>query len=166
MANQPITDIPTTGRVLVLTECRIWDRTVVEGVYRETSRGKVVVAGSIVYACTVGQLPMIMVFIYGHLLPRDCVLLVIDLPILAEHGIELRWENHGDAVEAWPHIYGDVPLDAIVASLPLEEVTIEGLFALDVIQKPPPLVEPEDQDRPYAWSSLDEDHIPSSGSNR
>ena len=72
----------------------------------------------------------------------DHVVLVIDAPTCEASGSAVRWEVPDDSVQPFPHIYGPVPVAAVVAVLPIRrgtdrQVALPDLAGLNVIDGPP-----------------------------
>jgi uncharacterized protein (DUF952 family) len=54
----------------------------------------------------------------------------------------VRWEVPADSVQLFPHIYGPVPVSAVVAVLPISRhsdgrIAMPDLDGLDVLDHPP-----------------------------
>lgn len=76
----------------------------------------------------------------------DQVLLVIDTALCDQAGSPTRWEVLA-ADQPFPHIYGPIPADAVVATLPLHSdeaglLVMPDLTGLEVVEHPPTDREP------------------------
>ncbi len=68
-------------------------------------------------------------------------MLVVDLPACEAAGSSVRWEVPDDADEPFPHIYGPIPVAAVVAVLPVSRAAdgaavLPDLTGLDVVAVP------------------------------
>jgi glutathione S-transferase len=69
-----------------------------------------------VHACQAHQLSSTLERFYGDL-PREALrLLAIDPDRLAQAGVEVRWEPAPESGEPFPHLYGGLPLEAVLWS--------------------------------------------------
>lgn len=136
MSNEPSADQLASskppGRVLHLAERDALAAMMADGQYTGSTRGYGLDEVGFVHMSTTGQLPGVMAYLFADVPPEDLVLLVVDLATLTSHGIEVRWEHAEDGAEPYPHVYGPVPLDAIVATLPLVDVELKDLVELSV----------------------------------
>lgn len=140
MSNQP-PDQPQTGRVLHLADRTAWAAAQATGQYSGSTRGRTLAEVGYVHASTSAQLPAVMAAVYDDLPADDLVLLVVDLPAVAARGIEVRWENLDGGTEPYPHLYGPIPVDAVVAALPLAHdddgaLVLPDLAGLGVLEHP------------------------------
>ncbi len=114
------------------------------GDYRVSSRGLMLPEVGFIHTCTSAQLPGVARRFYADAGP-GLVALVVDLDACAAAGSPVRWDPVPDAGgELFPHVYGPIPLTAIVAELPARlvagELVIDGLEAagdLDIASAPP-----------------------------
>lgn len=132
----------TATRVLHLAERDVWEAAPATGAYAGSTRGRTVSEVGFVHLSTAAQLPAVMAYAYADVPAARLVLLVVDLSALAAHGIEVRWENLDGGAEPYPHAYGTVPLDAIVAALPMATddagaLALPDLHGLGVLEHPP-----------------------------
>lgn len=129
------------ARVLHLADRAAWSAARATGTYRGSTRGLAVEDVGFVHMSTATQLPAVLAFLYSDVPAGELVLLVVGLAELADHGIEVRWENLDGGAEPYPHAYGPLPLAAVVATLDVEgtagALTLPDLSGLGVVQGPP-----------------------------
>ena len=130
-------------RVLHLAERAAWSADAVGEVYAGSTRGRSVAEVGFVHMSTAAQLPAVMAALYADVPAADLVLLVVDLPALAARGVPVRWENLEGGDVVFPHAYGALPREAVVAVLdlvPAEDGVGAGLpdlAGLGVLTGPP-----------------------------
>ena len=91
-----------------------WDQAQRDGQYTMSTRGRTLAEEGFIHASTAAQAaPVANAFYQGV---PDLVLLVIDTERV---GPELRYELVPGQPDPYPHIYGPLNLDAVVASRPL-----------------------------------------------
>lgn len=120
----------------------LWERAVEAGCYRGSTRDRDLAQVGFVHASTAVQLPAVIAGLYADAPLDDHVVLVIDAPTCDAIGSPVRWEVPGDTVDLFPHIYGPVPVSAVVAVLPISrgagrQVVMPALDGLDVLDGPP-----------------------------
>jgi uncharacterized protein (DUF952 family) len=93
-----------------LTEPERWARSQAEGVHTGSSRGIELADEGFIHCSTAEQWPVVRSLFYADVDPL--LLLHIDESLV---GSEIVYEQLGDAPAAFPHIYGPLPLDAVVA---------------------------------------------------
>jgi glutathione S-transferase len=93
-----------------LTEPARWARSLEEGVHTGSSRGIELAAEGFIHCSTGEQWPTVRRLFYADVDPL--LLLHIDE---SKVGAEVVYEQLGDAPAAFPHIYGPLPLDAVVS---------------------------------------------------
>jgi glutathione S-transferase len=93
-----------------------WREARAAGTYRHSSRGLSLEAAGFVHACQAHQIASTLERFYGDL-PKDALrLLAIDPDRLAQAGVEVRWEAAPESGEPFPHLYGGLPLEAVLWS--------------------------------------------------
>ena len=102
-----------------LTEPARWAQSLADGVHTGSSRGVELADEGFIHCSTAGQWPGTRNRFYGDL--AVVLLLHIDESLV---GAQVVYEQLGDAPEPFPHIYGPVPLAAVVA---VETLTPEGV---------------------------------------
>lgn len=86
--------------------------------YRVSTRGATLEEAGFIHASTARQLPVVAEFMYtGD--PEELQVLVINLASVAAAGIEVKWEDGGSG-ELYPHIYGPLTSDMVIAALPAQ----------------------------------------------
>lgn len=137
--------LASPARVLHLAERGAWQRALVEGEYRGSTRGADLDAVGFVHACTAAQLPGVLERYYADLPLDGHELLVVDVAACEAAGSPVRWEAPAASTERFPHVRGPLPLVAVVAHLPLRRdgrgsavlPTTSDLEALGVTLAPP-----------------------------
>jgi uncharacterized protein (DUF952 family) len=116
-------------RILHLAAKEIWEQARVDGTYRGSTRGADLGQVGYVHASSFQQLPRVADALYAGELLDDQVLLVIDVDGCELAGSRVRWEVPAGADEAFPHVYGPIPVSAVFAALPVCR-TPDGTIAL------------------------------------
>lgn len=91
-----------------------WAAALLSGEYRQSTRDRTLDEEGFIHAALASQLRKVADDFYRG--RDDVVLLTIDTSRL---GSELRVENRHGKPERYPHVYGPVPVDAVVAVTPL-----------------------------------------------
>lgn len=129
-------------RVLHLATADLWERALETGSYRGSTRDHDLAHVGFVHASTAGQLPAVIAVLYADAPLDDHVVLVIDVPTCDASGSSVRWEVPGDSTQPFPHIYGPVPVSAVVAVLPISRgaggrIVMPTLKGFNVLDDPP-----------------------------
>src|SRR5438105_9183926 len=95
--------------ILHLTERSLWVAARAKGTYEISTRGKTLQDEGFIHFSTRAQLPGTARFYDGL---DDLVVLVVDPGRL---DAPVRWEAPEPGAEAFPHVYGPIPVDAVVA---------------------------------------------------
>ncbi|WP_016907194.1 DUF952 domain-containing protein [Streptomyces xiaopingdaonensis] len=96
--------------LLHLTERGIWEAARTAGVYRHSTRGSSLEEVGFIHASLPHQLPTVAALLYGSPPERDDLLvLVVD-----DQGLDVRYEAAEPGGEEFPHLYGPLPLDAVL----------------------------------------------------
>ncbi len=93
-----------------LTEPDRWARSQAEGVHTGSSRGIELADEGFIHCSTAEQWPVVRGLFYADV--DQLLLLHIDESLV---GSEVVYEQLGDAPAEFPHIYGPLPLSAVVA---------------------------------------------------
>ena len=117
-----------------------WERAEANGSYDVSTRGVSVVEADFVHAATSSQLPTVLDMFYADV--PDVVLLVLDVDRLEHEGANVVWEQVDGADDPFPHIYGVVPVVAVVdrvrlAHVPGDPWTIPDLKRHGIAERPP-----------------------------
>lgn len=100
------------AEILHLTERALWDAAREHGSYEISTRGRTLQEVGYIHFSTRAQLPRVAAFLYGEDPDRDdLVVLVVDPALL---DAPLRYEAMPPAGEEFPHVYGAVPVSAVV----------------------------------------------------
>lgn len=129
-------------RILHLAPRPAWREAVRTGQYRGSTRGVDLDQVGYVHASTAHQLSSVIEAVYGDDPLDDQVLLVVDVGTCEAAGSSVRWEISEGAVEPFPHIYGPIPVQAVVSVLRVTRreggaVSLPDLTQLGVLGQPP-----------------------------
>ena len=98
--------------VLHITERALWTAARERGAYDWSTRGRTLAQEGFVHCSTRDQLPKVAAFLYGSYDgPDELVVLVVDP---ARLDVPLRYEAAEPGGEEFPHVYGPIPVDAVV----------------------------------------------------
>ncbi|MFF1808912.1 DUF952 domain-containing protein [Streptomyces sp. NPDC058251] len=98
--------------LLHITERSLWDAARASGAYEMSTRGRTLQEEGFIHCSLRHQLPGVASFLYGSYTgPDDLVVLVIDPERL---GAPLRYEAMKPGGEEFPHVYGPIPVEAVV----------------------------------------------------
>ena len=104
------------ARILHLTERHLWDEAVASGSYEISTRDRTLQDVGFIHCSLPHQLPQVAAFLYGSPPTRDdLVVLVIDEDLVTS---SIRYEPPTPGGEAFPHIYGPLPVSAVVSVEP------------------------------------------------
>lgn len=115
-----MTDLPTAGRsprVLHLAHVDEWAQANRTGWFDRSTRGAGLAEVGFIHASAADQIAAVAERFYADD-PEPLLLLVIDAAAADAAGTPLIWEDGGEG-EHFPHLYGRVPVDAVVAALPV-----------------------------------------------
>jgi uncharacterized protein (DUF952 family) len=102
--------------LLHITERPLWEAARKSGVYEMSTRGRTLSEVGFIHCSLRDQLQPVAQFLYGRYPdPDELVVLVIDGDRLA---VPVRYEAMAPGGEEFPHIYGPLPVDAVVATEP------------------------------------------------
>ncbi|OPG02053.1 glutathione S-transferase [Streptomyces sp. GKU 895] len=99
-----------TDHIVHLTERPFWEEARARGTYEMSTRGRTLQEEGFIHCSTRAQLPGTAARFFADL--DDLVVLVIDPDRL---GVPLKWEAPAPGAEEFPHIYGPLAVDAVVA---------------------------------------------------
>ncbi|GAA3562631.1 DUF952 domain-containing protein [Streptomyces osmaniensis] len=104
--------MPEDTRILHITERSLWEAARERGTYEMSTRGRTLQEEGFIHCSTRAQLPSVAAFLYGSYDgPDDLVVLVVD-PARLE--APLRYEAPKPGGEEFPHVYGPIPVTAVV----------------------------------------------------
>ncbi|MFF7972143.1 DUF952 domain-containing protein [Streptomyces sp. NPDC007905] len=110
--------MPKLPHIVHITERSLWEAAREAGTYEVSTRGRTLQEEGFVHFSTRGQLPRIAAFLYGDYEgPDELVVLVVDPARLA---VPVKYEAMPPNGEEFPHVYGPVPVDAVVDVEPWE----------------------------------------------
>ena len=92
-----------------LTEPARWERSLAEGTHTGSTRGVDLADEGFIHCSTAEQWPKVRELFYADV--PDLLLLHVDETRLPDPVV---YEKLGDAPEPFPHVYGPIPLDAVV----------------------------------------------------
>jgi uncharacterized protein (DUF952 family) len=93
-----------------------WRAAQAAGTYTTSSRGVTLAEEGFVHASTHEQLPGTIERYYADLDRADLVVLEIDPDACEAAGSPVRWEDVPSARARFPHVYGPIPVGAVVAT--------------------------------------------------
>ncbi|WAZ24064.1 DUF952 domain-containing protein [Streptomyces cinnabarinus] len=102
-----------TDPILHITQRSQWDAARAEGTYEISTRGRTLQQEGFIHCSTRTQLPRIAAAFFADL--TDLVVLVIDPARLTA---PVRYEAAEPGGEEFPHVYGPIPVDAVVGVEP------------------------------------------------
>ncbi|MFI5683984.1 DUF952 domain-containing protein [Streptomyces sp. NPDC051636] len=97
--------------ILHITERSVWEAARERGTYEMATRGKTLQEQGFIHFSTREQLPRVAAFLYGPDGPDDLVVLVVDP---GRVGVPVKYEAMEPGGEEFPHVYGPVPVEAVV----------------------------------------------------
>jgi uncharacterized protein (DUF952 family) len=98
--------------ILHLTELSLWDAAREQGAYTMSTRGRTLAEEGFIHCSTRTQLPAVAAFLYdSYGGPDELVVLVVDPERL---DVPVKYEAPEPGGEAFPHVYGPIPVDAVV----------------------------------------------------
>jgi uncharacterized protein (DUF952 family) len=100
--------------LLHITERAVWEAAVRAGSYERSTRGVTLAEQGFIHCLRRHQLRAVVEYVYGDL--DDLVVLVIDGDRLA---VPVRFEAADAHGPAYPHIYGPLPISAVVEVVPV-----------------------------------------------
>ncbi|CAL9654274.1 DUF952 domain-containing protein [Streptomyces sp. Tu 3180] len=104
--------MPERAYILHITERSLWDEAREQGAYRMSTRGRTLAQEGFVHCSTRAQLPAVAAFLYGSYEgPDELVVLVVDPGRL---DVPVRYEAPEPGAEEFPHVYGPIPVEAVV----------------------------------------------------
>ncbi|MDO0925769.1 DUF952 domain-containing protein [Streptomyces sp. TG1A-8] len=104
--------MPKLPYILHITERSLWEAARRRGTYERSTRGRTLRDVGFVHFSTREQLPRVAAFLYGdHEGPDELVVLVVDP---ARLGVPVKYEAVPPDGEEFPHVYGPVPVEAVV----------------------------------------------------
>jgi uncharacterized protein (DUF952 family) len=99
-------------RILHITERSLWEAARATGAYEISTRGRSLQEEGFIHCSTRAQLPAVAAFLYGtYDGPDELVVLVVDP---ARLDVPLRYEAPKPGAEEFPHVYGPIPVAAVV----------------------------------------------------
>ncbi|MEU2225232.1 DUF952 domain-containing protein [Streptomyces sp. NPDC018347] len=104
--------MPKLPYILHITERSRWEAARARGAYELSTRGRTLQEEGFIHFSTREQLPRVAAFLYGgYDSPDELVVLVVDP---ARVGAPVRYESVEPGGEEYPHVYGPLPVEAVV----------------------------------------------------
>ncbi|MFJ6668101.1 DUF952 domain-containing protein [Streptomyces sp. NPDC091383] len=104
--------MPKPSRVVHITERSLWEAARERGTYEVSTRGRTLDQVGFIHFSSREQLPAVAAFLYGaYEGPDELVVLVVDPALL---DAPLRYEPVKEGGEEFPHLYGPLPVSAVV----------------------------------------------------
>lgn len=94
-----------------------WEAALAEGAYRVSTRDRTLDQVGFVHCACEEQVAGVRERLYGDVDAGDLVVLTIDRDRLAA---DVRFEDGGGGGELFPHVYGPIEVDAVVAVTPVD----------------------------------------------
>jgi uncharacterized protein (DUF952 family) len=110
-------------RVLHIALAGDWAAAQAAGSYQVSSRGRTLAAEGFIHTSTSRQVEGVLGNYYADVDPAQLRLLVIDVPQVEQAGSPVRWDEVTGAPAPFPHVYGPIVPDAVVAVLPIGGAT-------------------------------------------
>jgi uncharacterized protein (DUF952 family) len=101
----------SAGEIFHITSPEVWRRATTNGSFTESTRGRSLKQVGFIHCSFAEQVRTVANFLYPDR-KRKLLLLTIDP---ARVPAEIRTENLDGGLELFPHIYGELPLDAVIA---------------------------------------------------
>ena len=95
-----------------------WQAARQTGTYDRSTRGQSLAAVGFIHLSAADQVDATAQRFYADLPPGEVLELCIDRQRLISAGLEVRWEPVPGSGELFPHLYGALPLDAVVLAQP------------------------------------------------
>lgn len=111
VGSRPAASIGTVSELFHITERTAWQDAELAGEYRMSTRGVTLDEQGFIHCSLPHQLRGVAELIYSGALAGDLVVLIIDSDKLAAPP---RFEPPEPGAEEYPHIYGPIPVDAVV----------------------------------------------------
>ncbi|WP_020123526.1 DUF952 domain-containing protein [Streptomyces canus] len=99
----------TANLIVHLTERSLWEEARARGTYEISTRGRTLQEEGFIHCSTREQLPGTAARFFAGV--PDLVVLVIDP---ARLDVPLKYEAPAPGAEEFPHVYGPIPVDAVV----------------------------------------------------
>lgn len=99
------------AELLHLAERDHWEVARRHGAYERSTRGRTLQEEGFIHCSTADQLPAVAAALYGDADPDTLLVLVIDSRRLSA---PVRYEAAEPGGERYPHVYGPLPVDAVV----------------------------------------------------
>lgn len=103
-----------TQVILHLAKLEDWSEALATGLYKVSTRDKTLDEVGFIHCSTPDQLASVAAFVYKDFL-GELVILEMDLDQLEQAGLKVLFESGGNG-EAYPHIYGPIPVDLVLHS--------------------------------------------------
>lgn len=98
--------------LLHITERSLWEAARASGTYEMSTRGRTLPEVGFIHCSLRHQLPQVAELLYDDCDPGELVVLVIDSERLSS---PLRYEPPAPGAEEFPHLYGPLPVNAVIA---------------------------------------------------
>ncbi len=106
-------------RVLHIADADDWTAAREAGRYEVSSRGKTLTDEGFIHTSTSRQVGGVLASFYADVDPGRLRLLVLDVARLEQAGSPVRWDDVPGAPAPFPHVYGPIEPEAVVAVLPI-----------------------------------------------
>ncbi|GAB6901607.1 DUF952 domain-containing protein [Kineosporia succinea] len=116
-------------RVLHIALSTDWAAAVSSGSYEISTRGLTLAEQGFIHCSAAGQVEGVHAGFYADLEPSQLVLLVVDAERCPS---PLRWDEVPGSERPFPHFYGPITVDAVVAAIPFVTAAVPGFDGYDV----------------------------------
>ena len=111
--------------LIFIDEKLTWEAAAAAGQYRISTRGRTLQEEGFIHACFADQVDGVARRYYADV-REPMVVLAVDVCLV---GCEVRLEVPPGAADAFPHLYGPIPVGAVVAVTPYSVVSTEAAWA-------------------------------------
>ena len=104
-----------------------WAAAQAAGAYTWSTRGRTLAQEGFIHASTAAQLGGVLAAFYADVPADDLLLLIVDADRLGAAGSPVIWEPPPGLAENFPHVYGPIPIDAVLDTVPLTR-DVDGVW--------------------------------------
>jgi uncharacterized protein (DUF952 family) len=104
--------MPERAYLLHITERSLWEAARAHGSYEMSTRGRTLREEGFIHCSTRAQLPSVAAFLYGSYEGTDALVVLVVDP--ARLDAPVKYEAAEPGGEEFPHVYGPIPVAAVV----------------------------------------------------
>ncbi len=101
-----------------IARTRDWEDALAAGEYRVSTRGRTLAEEGFIHASYPHHVGAVARLLYADD-PEPLVIVEIDRTVLAAHGVVVRTESVPGSQQRFPHLYGPLPVAAVVSTRPV-----------------------------------------------